>query len=323
MRLAKLEESIINSRLANPLKTKDGRKLVNEGTIVTKRLLDILINCGFYAIYIEDENCDVELQESIDTDSRVLIYKKLENVFADIENGDFNSIELLRFIRLELLAEIKNEPVSIPVDRVKEEDDIIGHSINVAILAVRTATALGFNMEKLELMAFIALMHDIGRIIQRKDKKLKDMPHYEIAYEFLKEKSCSVLIYMSIRFQDEAYDGKGPNKISPEKQIDFSKILSICDYYETLMRSTNYMPYECFEKVQSLVNTRFDPEVFEAFRDSLYIYPLGLPVQLSNKEEGIVIRQNNLFPLRPVVKSKDKIYDLMENLSLFIEKAFI
>lgn len=323
MRLSKLEEGIINSKLAIPLKTKDGRKLVNEGTIISKRLLDILINSGFQAIYIEDENYDVELQESMDTDSRAAIFTKLETVFAGVEKGDFNSIELLRFIRLELLADIKNEPVSIPADRARDKDDIIEHSINVAILAVRTATALGFNMEKLELMAFIALLHDIGKIIQKKDKKLQDLPHSEVAYEFLKDKNCSVLSYMSIRFQDEAYDEKGPNKISREKQIIFSKVLSICDFYETLLRTTNYMPYECFEKTQAFVNTRFDPEVFKAFRESLYIYPLGLPVQLNNKEEGIVIRQNKSFPLRPVVKSKDKLFNLMENLSLFIEKVAI
>lgn len=323
MRLSKLEEGIINSKLAIPLKTKDGRKLVNEGTIVSKRLLDILINSGFQAIYIEDENYDVELQESVDTDSRTAIYTKLEAVFAGIEKGEFNSIELLRFIRLELLANIKNEPVSIPADRARDKDDRIEHSFNVAILAVRTATALGFNMEKLELMAFIALLHDIGKIIQKKDKKLMDIPHNEIAYEFLKDKNCSVLSYMSIRFQNETYDEKGPNKITREKQIIFSKVLSICDYYETLLRATNDMPYECFEKTQAFVNTRFDPEVFKAFRESLYIYPLGLPVQLNNKEEGIVVRQNKSFPLRPVVKSKDKLINLMENLSLFIEKVAI
>jgi HD-GYP domain-containing protein (c-di-GMP phosphodiesterase class II) len=83
------------------------------------------------------------------------------------------------------------------------------------------------------------------------------------------------------------------------------------------------MPYECFEKTQSLVNTYFDPEVFQAFQDAIYIYPIGLPVCLNNNAEGIIIRQNQSYPLRPVVKSADKYYNLMENLSLFIEKIAI
>ncbi|MDD3173230.1 MAG: phosphohydrolase, partial [Herbinix sp.] len=171
--------------------------------------------------------------------------------------------------------------------------------------------------------AFIALLHDIGKMLKEKDVKLKNTPHYEIAFEFLKRKNCTVLTYIAIRFQEEAYDGSGVYKLAKEKQIDFTKILSICDFYENLLRTSNLMPYECFEKTQALVNTKFDPEVFKAFRDAIFIYPIGLPVQLNNKAEGIIIRQNISYPLRPVVKAADKYYNLMENLSLFIEKVAI
>jgi HD-GYP domain-containing protein (c-di-GMP phosphodiesterase class II) len=159
--------------------------------------------------------------------------------------------------------------------------------------------------------------------MKERDKKFKDVPHYELGCEFLKRKNCLVLSYMAVRFQEEAFDGSGIYKVPREKQIDFSKILSICDYYENLLRTTNFMPYECFEKTQSLVNTKFDPEVFKAFRNALYIYPIGLPVQLSNKEEGVVIKQNESYPLRPIIKAANRYYNLMENLTLFIEKVAI
>jgi putative nucleotidyltransferase with HDIG domain len=323
MRLAKLEESIINQKLAFSIKTKDGKKLVNEGTVLSGKLIERLIGSGLNAVYIEDENYDVELQETLDNDKLIRVYTKLQEIYLKIEKNDFNSVEVMRFIRLELLPEIKSEPVSIPADQAMDKDDHIQHSINVATLAIRTASSLGFNTEKIELMAFISLLHDIGKIIKKGDAKLKEVPHYEVAFEFLKRKNCSVLSYMSIRFQEEAYDGKGVYKVDGEKQIDLAKVLSICDYYETLLRTTNLMPYECFEKTQAFVNTKFDPEVFKAFRDSIYIYPIGLPIQLNNKAHGIIIRQNESYPLRPIVKTEDKYYNLMENLSLFIERVAI
>jgi putative nucleotidyltransferase with HDIG domain len=323
MRLAKLEESIVNQRLAISIKSKDGRKLVNEGTVLSGKLIERLIMSGLNAVYIEDENYDIELQETLDIDKQAKIYIKLQEIYLKIEKNDFNSVELMRIIRLELLPEIKNEPVSIPADQAMDKEDYIQHSINVATLAIRTASSLGFNTEKVELMAFISLLHDIGKILKKEDTKLKDVPHYEVAFEFLKRKNCSVLSYMSIRFQEEAFDGKGVYRVDGEKQIDLAKILSICDYYETLLRSTSLMAYECFEKTQALVNTKFDPEVFNAFRDSIYIYPIGLPIQLNNKVHGIIIRQNASYPLRPVVKTEDMYYNLMENLSLFIEKVAI
>jgi len=323
MRLAKLDGELENKKLAISIKSKDGRKLVNEGTVLSDRIIERLINSGFNAVYIEDENYDIQLQETLDNDRRALVFTKMQGVYTGIEKDVFNSIELLRFIRLVLLPEIKNEPVSIPTDQIMEKDDIIQHSINVAMLAIRTACSLGFNMEKIELMAFISLLHDIGKILKIKDLKLKDVPHYEVAFEFLKRKNCSVLSYMSIRFQEETFNGRGVYKMDGEKQIDLAKVLSICDFYETLLRTTNLMPYECFEETQALVNTRFDPEVFEAFRDSLFIYPIGLPVRLNNKAEGIIVRQNTSYPLRPIVKTQEKDYNLMENLSLFIEQVAI
>jgi len=323
MRLAKLDESLTNKKLAVSVKSKDGRKLVNEGTILSSRLIERLINSGFNAVYIEDANFDIQLQETLDVDKQAKIYAKMQMIFAGIEKNELNIIDILRFIRLEVLPEIRNEPVSIPADQVMDKNDYIQHSINVAILAVRTACSMGLNMEKIELIAFISLLHDIGKFIKEKDLKQKNVPHYDVAFEFLKRKNCSVLSYMSIRFQEEAYDGSGAYKVEGNKQIDLAKILSICDFYETLQRTSNLMPYECFEETQALVNIKFDPEVFKAFRDSLYIYPIGLPIQLSNKVEGVIIRQNASYPLRPVVKTEDQCYNLMENLSLFIEKVAI
>lgn len=323
MRLAKLDNVLVDRILAIAIKSKDGRKLVNEGTVLSSHLIERLHQNGLNAVYIEDSEYKIELDESIRSDRQIKIYAKLQDIYSKIEKNDFNSVDLLHLIRTEFLPEIKNKPVSIPADQMMDKEDYIQHSINVAMLAVRTAASLSFPMDKIETMAFIALLHDIGKVIKRKDAKLKDVPHYEVAFEFLKRKNCTVLTYMSIRFQEEAFNGSGVYKMSNEKQIDFAKVLSICDYYETILRTSNLMPYECFENTQALVNVKFDPVVFEAFRDSLYIYPIGLPVQLNNKVEGIIIRQNESYPLRPVIKTIDNYYNLMENLSLFIQKVAI
>ncbi|MBH1939980.1 HD domain-containing protein [Mobilitalea sibirica] len=323
MRLAKLDEDLTHKKLAISIKSKDGRKLISEGAVLSGRIIERLRESGLTAVYIEDDNYDILLQETLDNDKRAVVYNKLQDIYSKVEKNEFNSIDLLRFIRLYLLPEIKCEPVSIPADQVMDKDDMIQHSINVAILSIRTASVLGHNMEKIELMAFVSLMHDIGKLLKNRDVKLKEIPHYEVAYEFLKRKNCTVLTYMAVRFQEEFYNGSGKYKVDGQKQIDLAKILSICDFYETLLRTSNLMPYECFEETQALVNTRFDPNVFEAFRDSLYIYPVGLPVKLNNKDEGIIIRQNQSYPLRPVIKSLDKYYNLMENLSLFIEQVAI
>lgn len=221
------------------------------------------------------------------------------------------------------MSEIKNEPVSIPFGQIMDKNDIVQHSINVALLSIRTAVTMGLSQDKVEHVAKAALLHDIGKYLNQRDSSLNDIPHEEIGFEFLKRKHSSVLVYTTVKFQSETIDGKGPYRIEKDKQHDLVKILSICNYYEELMRTTDLLPHECFEKVQALVNTKFDPEIFEAFRKSVYVYPVGLPVRLSNKEEGIVIKQNKSYPLRPVVKVDRVYYNLMEHLSLFIKEVTI
>lgn len=59
MRLAKLDENLLNKKLANDIKTVDGKKLIQKGAVISQRLLDRLKNVGLNAVYIEDKNIQI------------------------------------------------------------------------------------------------------------------------------------------------------------------------------------------------------------------------------------------------------------------------
>ncbi|RKD29544.1 HD-GYP domain-containing protein [Thermohalobacter berrensis] len=325
MQLTKLDESAINKRLSYPLKTKDGRKLVNGNTILSERLIKRLKSSGFNAVYIQDENTDIELKETLPENKRAEIAAKLQEVYDNIANNQYNDIEFARFIRNNILPEIKNEPISIPINETMDKNDILHHSLNVCLLSVRTALTMGLTQDKVEAVARAALLHEIGKILKKKSRNnaLKKKSYEEVGYSFLKNKHSSVLVYTTVRYHNETLDEKGPFHLSKDNQHELTKIISLCNYYENLLREAKLLPHECFEKVQALVNFKFDPDVFKAFRKSLYIYPVGLPVKLSNGNEGIVAMQNKAYPLRPIIKADGIFYNLLENLSLFIEKVTI
>lgn len=318
MKLAKLDENIIGKRIATVIKEQDGRKLVNEGTLISERILERLKVYKLNAIYIEDENVDIELHETIDNDKRIMIIKALKDMYKDISNRKYNVIALNKLIKEEILPEIKNEPVNIIVDGIMGADDIAEHSLNVCLLSVVTAMKLGFGKDKIEILAKAALLHDIGKII-KSDKK--DIGHEQIAFEYLKNNVESVLVYTTVRYHHETIDGKGPQKQSIESQNDFVKIISLTNFYENLLRKGHLLHHECFEQLQSLINIKFEKTVYDAFAKSIYLYPVGLPIKLNNNEFGIVVRQNNSYPLRPIIRTKTNEYNLLEHLSLFIEKA--
>lgn len=85
MRLAKLGDYLENKKLATAIKSRDGKKHVNEGSVLSVRLIERLIASGLSAVYIEDDNYDIELKESIDANKQAKIYMKLQDVFARIE----------------------------------------------------------------------------------------------------------------------------------------------------------------------------------------------------------------------------------------------
>ena len=75
----------------------------------------------------------------------------------------------------------------------------------------------------------------------------------------------------------------------------------------------------------------FDEQMVLKFKETFAIYPLGCCVRLSNGIEGYVIRQNQGFPDRPVIRvlydyiSKEPVQfyeiDLLTNLNVVVEDA--
>jgi HD-GYP domain-containing protein (c-di-GMP phosphodiesterase class II) len=105
----------------------------------------------------------------------------------------------------------------------------------------------------------------------------------------------------------ERVNGKGyPLGINGDNINKFSKIISVCDVF-TAMSSNRchrdrFNPNEAYEYILCNAGTMFDEEVVTKFKQSFYIYPLGIRVKLSNGLEGYVVRQNESFPDRAIVR---------------------
>jgi len=321
MRLAKLDENLVGQKLGVGIKTIDGKRLVNSNVEITDSLLKRLKGYGMNAIYVEDENVDISLNETIEEDKRAEILLKLNSFYTKIsKQNSFDEFELSKLIRIDIMPEINNDPVSIPIGKNVSGYDIAQHSLNVCLLSIATGINLGLGADKIEILAKASLLHDIGKILINKDS---NEDHTLLGYNFLKTKTNSVILYNLIRFHHETIDGQGPNKLVEKNQNELIKILVLCNFYENMLSQKNLMPNVCFENIQAMVNIKFDQKIFEAFRESIFIYPIGLPVRLSNNEEGIIVRQNKKYPLRPFVRGLTQEYNLMEHLSLFVEEIML
>jgi HD-GYP domain-containing protein (c-di-GMP phosphodiesterase class II) len=85
------------------------------------------------------------------------------------------------------------------------------------------------------------------------------------------------------------------------------------------------LPHHAIEVLAAMGQQRFSNDIYKDFVGSIYCYPNGLTVKLSNGLEAMVIKQNINMPTRPIVAFKEndniKYIDLVNNLTIFIEEV--
>jgi HD-GYP domain-containing protein (c-di-GMP phosphodiesterase class II) len=246
---------------------------------------------------------------------------------------------------------ISNKDVLINVAEISASDNnIYSHSVNVCVLATIIGTHMGYNMSKLKDIATAAILHDIGIIKLMNDKKLLSefktkeeldeyikFNHPKIGYEFLGNQHIwNAYIKVTALMHHERSDGSGfPLKLKGDEINKIAKIVSICDVFDNMItgRNTNEPKtvYEVIEYLVGMSNIYFDEEIVRKFTANIAAFPTGSSVILSSNEKGLVVKQNNSMPMRPVVKVlydkegnallEPHEIDLLEELTLFITKT--
>jgi len=230
-------------------------------------------------------------------------------------------------------------PLSGPVNRVAEEvadsvltdrDAMIGlamiknydsylfnHSVNVTILSVSLAEAMGLDRDDVHSVGVGALLHDIGKTgvaedIIRKPGGLSSeewqqvKAHPKIGADIIKRMEGVDEIVSSIVYEHHIkYDQTGYPE-EHEELNPFSHIITICDAYDALTTLRVYQkphnPLEALKIMNNFAGRSFHPDILKTFTNMIGIYPVGTAVRLSTNEVGIVTHVYAERPLRPTLK---------------------
>lgn len=154
------------------------------------------------------------------------------------------------------------------------------HSANVAELAVPLCQVLGLDDEQAQVIGLAALMHDVGKIGVRDEILLKPGPlsareraeveqHARLGERIL-EPAGLVELLPIVRHHHERWDGAGyPDGLAGEEIPLGSRVLAVCDVFETITSGRPYRPAgtaeEAIAEVLACAGTQFDPEVAYAF----------------------------------------------------------
>lgn len=209
---------------------------------------------------------------------------------------------------------LRDESSLLGLANIKSFDDYtFCHSVNVALYAVALGQRVGLPKVQLYYLGISGLFHDIGKLsipleILNKPGKLTDeewtvMRSHPVrgAEVSLRHRAWGDFSshIMSAAFEHHIkYDGSGyPPLTQPRKATLFSRIITIADCYDALIRPRVYrkMPYVS-EKILGLMLAQsgkdFDPLLVKVFINTVGVYPIGALVLLDNNQIGIVTKIN-------------------------------
>lgn len=193
------------------------------------------------------------------------------------------------------------------------------HSVNVGILALALARAVGLGGGTLIEVGMAGMLHDVGktriaREILHKEGRLTEAEWDEIRrhptfgaeivqkMQGLSPFTAEAVLYHHAKFNLTGYP-KHPDGVALNLG---SRIVAIADTYDSMTTLRSYQrrhdPRDALEIMGRLVGRDLDPDYYRTFLGLVGIYPVGTLVRLDSGELAIVARANLNDPSRPAVR---------------------
>jgi putative nucleotidyltransferase with HDIG domain len=193
------------------------------------------------------------------------------------------------------------------------------HMVNVSILTMGQARALGIEGRLLREFGLSALMHDIGKVrtpkaILNKPDKLSDEEfaimrrHTVDGAEILRGTPEMPILAPVVAFEHHLrLDGTGyPFGVKRQALNVATMLCSISDVYDAMRSQRAYQQAFPTDRILAVLKrndgTQFDQHLVRRFVQLLGIYPPGNLVRLSTGEVAVVTRVHAPDPYRPRVR---------------------
>ncbi len=198
----------------------------------------------------------------------------------------------------------------VAMNEIKISDEYIyKHSFDVAYLAGILAKKLNMPTEAVQDITIAGMLHDIGKkkvpfeILNKPGKLTKyefDIvkKHPRDSFEAIKgDRNLSQDVKMGILCHHERFNGTGyRNHLSGDSIPLFAQILMIADVYDALVSKRAYKdaitPREAVSEMLQMSEC-FAPDIFEAFKQILVMFPTGALVYCSDNAIRRVVCQNS------------------------------
>jgi putative nucleotidyltransferase with HDIG domain len=320
MRLISISEyNHTTMQLARPIYDRQKRVLLAAGRSIHPKYLERLEEMDIRYLFVEDSvSQGITMDEMVDMPTWMDAILGVQNVFNAAASKKTFEIREIQKIVTKLLDEVAKRKaiVLIPTTSIAEDLRRYAHSVNVTLLSLQVAKKFRINNMQMRDLAIGALLHDIGKATASDDEK-----HPQEGFDYLRKVREVSLLAAHVAFQHhEQLNGEGfPRGISGKDFHDFAQICGVCNLYENMISRENIPPHMAMELIMTKSGGGFNPEIVQAFINSIPSYTPGTKVNLNNGQAAIVTKIKSLMQ-RPTVRymETNQEVSLEEEYTLFI-----
>ncbi|MBE9528552.1 MAG: HD-GYP domain-containing protein [Proteobacteria bacterium] len=241
------------------------------------------------------------------------------DVMDEIRMGKIPKAEPVNSIVDEMTTAVFEDANAIMgLTMIKNYDNyLFNHSVNVSILCLSLAKAMGLSQHEIHCAGVGGLLHDVGKTGVSEDiirkpgglsseewEKIKEHPTMGSKIVNKMEK-MDALIENMVLAHHVKYDCSGYPNVT-DKVHPLTQIVTISDAYDALTTLRVYQkpqdPVEAVKLMMTLSGRHFDPATLKTFVDMVGLYPVGTMLRLATGETAIVIKGNPDNAPCPVVK---------------------
>ena len=217
-------------------------------------------------------------------------------------------------------AAAQNRTALMALTALKDYDNYtFTHMVNVSILTMAQARALGIDGVVLREFGLAGLMHDIGKVrtpaeILNKTSALTQ-PEYETikrhvvdGAEILRSTPDLPAVVPIVAFEHHLrIDGTGYPVAVRRTDLNLAtQLCGIADVYDAMRSKRRYQKSMPTERILAVLQTndgrQFNQQLVRRFVQVIGVYPVGNLVRLDTGETAVVVRVNAADPHRPHVR---------------------
>lgn len=308
----------IGMRLARPIYNKNGVLLYERNSKLTTQGIASIVNFGLIGIYILEPaepvppmtKDDIEF-ERFQTMSVFAIQEELQTI---VRTKRAPKIQVIAAKIIHSYGRLEKK-INFVQSLRSQEDYIYKHSLNVAILCALMSHVLNIKLEEQLDTVISGIVHDIGKLtipksvlehssLTEQDREIERI--CEIAgFDIIEVVFNSNVGIKRICMQCErALSSYKQGKKNENKLVTGAKILMVAETFDTLTAMQfEKDPASEVSAIRTLLENPevFDEDVVEALIASIHILSAGTCIELNTGEKGLVIANNSMNILKPVI----------------------